>query len=190
MAVRKGEWGHAAKGGVVAGLIAGVVMAAFMLIVAAANGGSGWMALKGPSVPFLGRDVMTPGFAAGPVILGVIIHFAIACFWGVLFSWIAYGMRRGATLAAGLAWGLVVWFCMFYIALPIVGMGDIARAAPVGLSIIEHLVFGLALAAGFLPYQRVRVPLVRGDIERTPVEGPVQRPTRGGRDLEPPRPQL
>jgi hypothetical protein len=66
-------------------------------------------------------------------------------------------MSRGATIALGVAWGLVVWLGMYYVVLPLVGLGDMVRATPVGMAVLSHLVFGLGVGLGFAPYQP-RVP--------------------------------
>ena len=45
---------------------------------------------------------------------------------------------------------------MYYVVLPIVGLGEVARSAPLGMAIIGHVIFGLAVGVGFLPFQRTR----------------------------------
>src|SRR5688572_15435119 len=109
MAVRKGEWSRATRGGIVAGLVGGVAIAVLGLIIAAAGGQDPWIAMKGAAVPFLGKEILVPGFAAGPVLLGIIMHFVVSAVWGMLFGWLFYGIGRTATIVAGLMWGLVVW---------------------------------------------------------------------------------
>lgn len=148
---------HVVKGGIVAGLIGGVVLAVFMMIVGAARGQDLWIGMKMAAYPFLGDRVMTPGFDVGPVLLGVISHFAVSIVWGVFFAVLVFGRSRTATVWLGTLWGFVVWIGMFYVVLPIVGAGAVARGAPVGLAIVEHVLFGLAVGVGFLPYQRLVV---------------------------------
>jgi hypothetical protein len=120
-----------------------------------AEGRGFWLGLKGASAPFVGQARATaPGFDASAVLLGVIGHFAIAIVWGILFAAVVYGVTRATTVAAGLLWGLVVWAGMFYVVLPILGLGRMAHAVPAGAAIVQHLIFGVGTALGFLPYQR------------------------------------
>jgi hypothetical protein len=119
-----------------------------------------WSGMKFAALPFLGERVMQPGFELGPVLLGVLCHFAVSVGWGILFGLIFYGVAKGATVAWGALWGVVVWLGMFYVVLPIVGAGQVAKMMPVPLALFEHVLFGLAVGLGFLPYQVPRgIPL-------------------------------
>lgn len=42
---------------------------------------------------------------------------------------------------------------MFFVVLPIVGLGSVTRTAPISAALVEHLIFGLATGVGFLPFQ-------------------------------------
>jgi hypothetical protein len=156
---------HALRGGVVAGVIGGAVIAIVMVVAALAKGQDIWIGMKGAAAPFSGERAMRPGFDLGAVSLGVLSHFAVSIVWGVLFAAIFYGLTRGVTVAAGALWGIVVWLGMFYIVLPIVGLSQMAKEEPIGMAIISHVIFGLAVAVGFLPFQHTRrhtVPPVTG----------------------------
>lgn len=148
--------GRALGGGVVAGVIGGVVIALVMLVAALAKGQDIWPGFKGAAAPFIGERAMQPGFDAGAVVLGVVCHFAVSIVWGVLFAAVFYGLSRGATVAAGVLWGVVVWLGMFYIVLPIAGLPQVARSEPIAMAIISHVIFGLSVAIGFLPFQHPR----------------------------------
>jgi hypothetical protein len=50
---------------------------------------------------------------------------------------------------------------MFFIVLPIVGLGSVVSQVPVLLSLVEHVLFGVATAAAYVPYQR-QVPRMGG----------------------------
>jgi hypothetical protein len=148
--------GRGAWGGVVAGLIAGVVLAAFLMIMNAINGQDVWLAAKGAGAPFLGERAAQPGFELGPVLIGVVCHLAVSAGWGLLFGLLCHGLSRRATVPMGALWGIVVWLAMYYAVLPIVGLGEAARSTPVAMAIISHLVFGVTLGAAFLPFQLER----------------------------------
>lgn len=144
-------------GGISAGLVAGLVLWIVLMVLTAAQGGTVWSVMKGAAAPFIGTEAGSPQFAWGPVLLGTLVHFAISAAWGAFFGVLAYGLTRGATVLAGIGWGLVVWLVMYYVVLPLAGLGAVVASSPVMMAILTHLIFGLALGLAFLPYQR-RVP--------------------------------
>jgi hypothetical protein len=141
-------------GGVVGGIVGGLALSFFAIARALIDGADIWPALKTASLPFVGARALDSGFDLTPLTLGVSTHFAIAIAWGVVFAVLAYGLSRAATLAAALGWGLVVWFGMSYVALPLLGFRDFARSQDANMALFQHLLFGLALGIGFLPFQR------------------------------------
>lgn len=147
---------HAVKGGVVAGLIGGAVLSVFMTIMNLATGQDIWAGMKIAGMPFLGERALQPGFEPGPVMIGVLSHVAVSIGWGLLFGLLFHGASRGATIAGGALWGVLVWLSMYYVALPLVGLRELVRAAPIGMAVLEHVLFGLAVGLGFLPFQRHR----------------------------------
>ena len=148
--------GHAAGGGIIAGVIGGVVLSILLIITYLTKGGDVWMAMKGSAAPFFHERAQQPGFDAAVVVLGLACHFAIAIVWGVLFSQLAFGISKPATVIAGAAWGIVVWLVMYYLVLPVVGLAAVARSQPIAGAVILHVVFGLAVGISFLPFQRTR----------------------------------
>ena len=148
------ETKRALGGGVAAGVIAGLVLALFMVLMTVAGGGDPWLVFKGASAPFLGERATAPGFDFAAVMMGGLIHLAISAFWGALFGLLFYGFSQGATLGFGILWGFVVWIGMYYVALPLAGLGAVARETPIVMAILNHVVFGLSTALAFLPFQR------------------------------------
>lgn len=146
------------EGGVVAGLIGGVLLALWIGVVRLASGLDLWPALKGPAYPFLGDRVLQAGFDPTAVTVGIVVHFAVAVVWGLLFAVAFKGLTRAATMAAGVFWGLVTWVVMFYVVLPLIGAGEIVATTPVWQALVGHLAFGVGCAIGFLPFQ---IPIVR-----------------------------
>lgn len=147
---------HALGGGMVAGVLGGIAIAVVLVVGALAKGQDIWPAFKGAAAPFLGERATTPGFDGPAVLLGILCHFAVSIGWGVLFAAIFFGLSRGATIAVGALWGIVVWLGMYYVLLPLVGQSQMARNEPVAMAIVSHVIFGLAVAIGFLPFQRTR----------------------------------
>ncbi len=163
---------RALKGGVVAGLVGGVAVAAYLALQALLQGGPLAAVFKGAALPFFSPErVGSAAWDPAPLALGLLSHFGVSIVWGVLFGLLFYGLSRAGTLVAGLFWGLVVWIGMFYVVLPLVGGYGVTQATPVWSAALMHLVFGLFTALGFLPFQRKvprrAQPLSRG---RTPLE--------------------
>jgi hypothetical protein len=155
MVANSTEAKRALGGGAAAGAIGGAVLAVFMTIMALVRGMDVWSTtFKGAAAPFIGDAATQPGFDAGPVLLGTAMHFVVSIGWGIGFGLLFYGLSRGATLLASLVWGLVVWIGMFWVVLPLAGLSEMAAAAPKSTGILYHLVFGLAVGLGFLPFQR------------------------------------
>jgi hypothetical protein len=157
MKVERSELAHGMSGGMVAGFIGGLFLALCMVTMRAAAGQDLWPAFKGASAPFFGARAAHAGFDAGPVLLGILCHFAIAIGWGALFGLVIYGASRGATVLAGVPLGIAVWLWMYYVLLPLVGLGGVVRAVPIGFAIFTHVVFGLVVAIAYLPFQHRRV---------------------------------
>jgi hypothetical protein len=143
-------------GGVVAGLIGGAVIEALMMVIAAGRGDSVWRVLKMASSPFFHHRAMIGGFDAAPIVAGLLIHFAVSVAWGVLFAAVAFGLSRAATVGVGAVWGVVVYLVMFLIVLPL-ATGHTPRMTNLALPLLQHIIFGLAVGVGFLPYQQERL---------------------------------
>jgi hypothetical protein len=153
--------GRAALGGVASGIVAGLFLTLMMTAMSLARGNDVWYGIKGAAAPFLGARAMAPGFDLFAVWLGLMIHLAISVAWALPFAFLFYGLRRGATILAGAAWGIVVWLGMFYLILPAVGLEQMQREAPVVRAIVYHLFFGVAVAIAFLGFQRAEAGHVR-----------------------------
>lgn len=157
VAMQRNERQVALKGGALAGLAGGLLLVVFAVMNALAMPANAWAAFKLPSYVFFGDRVLSGNFDAAPVALGIALHLLISAAWGVLFALLVYGLGAGATLASGAVFGVVVWLVMLQVVMPIVGLGEVARLAPVSTTLIEHLAFGLALGLAFLPFQ-AKVP--------------------------------
>jgi hypothetical protein len=113
-----------------------------------------WRQLKLAGMPFLGARAIEPGFALGPVLIGVGCHLGIALIWGLTFALLFDGMSKTATLLAGALMGVACWLTMFHAVLPLFGLGHLAQLMPARLAAFEHLIFGLYLGLAYLPFQR------------------------------------
>lgn len=151
----RGAW----IGGVVAGLVGGVAISLLRLLSAWSEGKDLWVGLKLAGAPLIGLEqALAPGFEAIPLLTGLLFHLVISLGWGLLFGLLFWGFPRGLTLFGGLCWGNLTWLVMSYAVLPLSGVSEIARLSTRASSLFEHLIFGLALALGFLPFQRLEQP--------------------------------
>lgn len=101
-------------------------------------------------------------FTAGPAVVGAIVHLGTGAGAGAVFAVIAGLLRgllgRAVTVAAGMAYGLVVMGVNAVVGLPLAaslfGGGDRISSMPslVGwwTFTIEHLIFGMVLAVAVL----------------------------------------
>src|SRR5262249_46442121 len=140
------------RGGAIAGLVGGIVIALWTASVGAALGDDLWVVTKTGAYPILGSRVLLPGFDGTAALLGMGCHFAVSLVWGVLFAAVAFGLSPAATVWAGAVWGILVWIGMFFVVLPLTGVAIITHTTPMAQAILEYLVFGLAVGVAFAPY--------------------------------------
>jgi hypothetical protein len=115
------RWGL--RQGAIAGIVAGIVFAAFEMIVSALLTGPAafFMPLRmigaialGPEALDPGYSIMTAGFA------GVVVNLVLAIVYGVIFGEIAAMLRgQAAFIAAGTIFGIALWLVNFYVIAPV-----------------------------------------------------------------------
>ena len=152
------------KGGVAAGAFGGIALWVALLLDRADGTGDAFSVLKTAGAPFLGERALKPGPDWGAVAVGIVSHLAVSVVWGLIFAALFYGLSKVGTLVAGTLWGIVVWLGMFYVVLPLVGWWSIAQGMPPLRAVMFHLLFGLALGIGMLPFQH---PRVRVEVRRS-----------------------
>lgn len=138
--------------GILAGVVAGLVMAMYAMAASAWMSQGFFTPLYGIASPLIGPKEMETSMMQGvyinlgPALAGAMIHMMWSALYGVIFGLIWSQIRGTAALAAGAgaAYGLAVAGLMAFVVLPIVGAG--AMPAMIGLSfVIEHVLFGLLL---------------------------------------------
>jgi uncharacterized membrane protein YagU involved in acid resistance len=153
-------------GGGIAGLVGGIAMAIVAAILAASRGNDIWLEAKQIANPLFTTDVgALPGFVAGPVIVGTLIHLFLSIVFGSTYSII---MRRifklpsdmGVPVLAGLIFGLTIWMIAYFVVLPIVNPALLDMYQPA--FVIQHIVYGIVTG---LVYSLVR-PLPYSDLAR------------------------
>ena len=142
--------------GALVGMIGGVLMAIFTMLATATYLQMGFFTpLYAIAVPLIGRQPLltslTNGvfyFAAGPALLGLLVHLLWAAFWGMIFGLIARGLHltEGVAIISGLIYGLLVMLVMSFIVVPLVGAPDLLRlVGSISLIIAHALFYGLPL---------------------------------------------
>jgi hypothetical protein len=133
------------RGGLIAGAIGGAVLALVMILPVLGNAQYLWPGLQVASYPFIGPQVFHRGFHGGAMALGTFIHFALSMGFGVLFTFLVRRMTKVQAVALSIPFGAVIWVFMTYVALPLVGAGELAHRFPTGINLIQHIVFGLSI---------------------------------------------
>ena len=135
----KSGWGDAAVDGLLSGVVAGLLMALFLL-------GAGW--IGGQSWDWVLRQ-FDPGAAPAPL-TGLVTHLAVSGVYGLLFAslWrpLARWWGRLPAWLAGLVYGLLLWLLALTVtaARANLGQGWLQGFPPAQLA-AAHLLYGLAL---------------------------------------------
>jgi hypothetical protein len=134
-------------GGAVAGLGGGLAMAIAGAIISASLDGDIWVEAKQIATVVYGPSVAAaPGFAAGPVIVGTLLHLIVAALFGTLFGIVTRRVLHltsdfGTPLMAGLIYGMLIWLVGYFIVLPLIN--PLLRNGTYAPSfIVQHLVYG------------------------------------------------
>ena len=139
--------GSLLRPGAMAGLIAGIVMAMWAMIVAAVVGAGLLAPPQMIAEPFFGPFQMGT-FNAAAFIVGLIVHMMFSIVFGIIFARIWQGIAQGGMVAllGGMIYGVLIWVVMSYVVGPIVG-SHIAQEIPVWAWLVAHLMFGVILGA-------------------------------------------
>ena len=130
--------GDAAVDGLLAGAVAGIVMAAYLVV-------TGLLAGEGPASVLVRFD---PAKQGSPL-AGAVVHLAVSAVYGLLFGLVyrlvGRGRLRGRT--AGALMGLVYGLVLLLVAqgLTAVDAGAALREIPTVHFALAHLIYGLVL---------------------------------------------
>lgn len=140
-------------GGGLAGIVAGIVMAAAAMFYAAENGSGFWFPVRSIAATWYGANALMGGAAV--LIVGMITHLGNSAFWGVIFSALP-PRRKTAPLAlvGGLLWGVVIWATMSFAVMPWLNRTMYAGTVRMegGWWFVFHLIYGgmLVVTPGFV----------------------------------------
>lgn len=100
-----------------AAIVAGIVFLMLeMIMVAVFTGQSPWGPPRMIAAIAMGEGVLPPPatFNAGIVMVAMLIHFGLSVVLAFIFAFIARGRAIGVATMIGAAFGLVLYFVMFY----------------------------------------------------------------------------
>jgi hypothetical protein len=115
--------------------------------------GLGWAQIPGqqrahPYPRLVAAHLLGRTHGAGPILLGMVVHFVYGSLMGLAFAYFS----RPMTIAKGVGFGLFFWFVMQVIVLPWLGLSQFGgHTGGVGLAsgtLLLHLIYGVTL--GFL----------------------------------------
>lgn len=135
-----------ARVGALAGLLGGVVMAMWSMVVLAATGVGFWAAVN-LIAHTIWRGVPTDGrFSIAALLLGLMVHMVMSVVFGVVLA--ALVGRLAGTLpavVAGMTFGLMLWLVNQYVIWPVIDETAAQAFTPWVLA-VGHLMFGLVAA--------------------------------------------
>src|SRR5262245_36566822 len=133
-------------GGAIAGLGGGLAMAIVGAIISASLDGDIWLEAKQIAMVVYGPAATAqPGFVAGPVIVGTLLHLIVSAALGAVFGILTRRVFHlpsdfGTPLMAGLIYGLLVWMAAYFVVLP--SFNPPLRETYAPAFVIQHLVYG------------------------------------------------
>lgn len=130
-------------GGAVAGMIAGLAMAMAAMIYAWTAGAGFWLPVRNIAALWFGVNALVMG-ASAPFV-GVLTHLVNSAVFGIIFAFLIRSRpTTGVAFAGGIAYGIVIWAVMTYVALPLFNETMYERTANAnpGWWFVLHLIFG------------------------------------------------
>lgn len=146
--------------GAVGGLLGGMVMAMWSMIVMWLIGVGFWTPINLMAHTFWEGAPTDATFSAGALVLGAVVHMMMSIILGLvlglLASWTEPG--PGVLLAGGMAFGIMLWLFNQFGVWPLIDE-IAAEAFTPWVFAVGHLMFGLVAAGALLP--ALRSPAIR-----------------------------
>lgn len=138
------------RNGAVAGLVGGIVSAAWGLLMSPILGTDVLAETKLAAVPLLGDAAMQPGNAPLALLVGGVSHMAVSIAWGIVFALAWCESSPLVTIFAGALFGVAVWLAMYDVVLPMLGVAWVVAGFSTARALTEHVVYGIGVALGLL----------------------------------------
>ena len=135
-------------GGAEAGVIGGLLMAAFLMVYAAVVLGNVMAPVFMWAATLGGPATVSGAGATGPILWGVLVHLFTSAALGAIFG-VMVGSRisTGSTLIWGAVYGLAVLLVMTFLVLPWANLTMYVGVQQLtGAWVIAHIVFGVGVA--------------------------------------------
>ena len=153
-------------GGAIAGIGGGLAMAIVAALISASIGGDIWQESKEIAAVVYGQTAAAqPGFVAGPVLVGTLLHFLMSALLGAIFGIVVRRILHltsdfGTPVLVGLIYGFLLWMVAYFITLPLLNPALLDTYAP--SFIIQHLVYGAVTGLLYTwlrpePYDKARL---------------------------------
>lgn len=160
------EWAWLIKSAV-GGLIAGIAMAMFAMIVAGIAGDGFWAPPRAITANIFGTERAGSDFAFGPVVVGMMLHMMLSAAFGLGYALLIGAATKrlalGTQFVAGMAWGIVLWAGNTYVIAELLNGRDLfTDATPAWAWFVGHLMFGALLAVIYDRWRRDRTELRAG----------------------------
>lgn len=129
----------------VTGMLAGMMMAMFSMVVAELDGYGFWAPARAITATFFGAENLGGGFEADAVIGGVAIHMVLSMMFGLGFAIILAPLKRVDAIGqimVGMTFGAVLWVINTYVVAPAFEGNLFDEAMADWTWIAAHLAFG------------------------------------------------
>jgi hypothetical protein len=144
--------------GVIGGLIAGIVLAIFEMVIAALLMGTSafFLPLRMAATIVLGQSALDPAYPlVSAALVGVVVHLVLSIIFGTIFGEIVTAVpalhRPGMTLlVAASIFGLALWLVNFYVLAPIFGWNWFPTQAEPVVQFVAHTFFYGTVLGGYL----------------------------------------
>jgi hypothetical protein len=139
--VTKFAFGHVAA----AGIIGGILFAAFEMVAAVMLTGSHafFMPLRMIGAMLLGPEALESAYSLAVAgVTGIVIHMVLSVVFAVIFAWIGSPAATDTTLAlSGMLFGIMLWLVNFYVLAPLAGWTWFPEETSAPVQFVAHALF-------------------------------------------------
>lgn len=136
--------------GAIMGLVAGLIFAAFEMIMAAILQGNAFGPIRMIGAIVLGQQAVDPAYSFATAILtGLVVHLVLSTIYGLIFGAIMMALPQGRQNRMNVIWiatafGLLLWLANFYVVAPLL-FPWFTNANPIVQFVAHTFFYGTAL---------------------------------------------